>query len=315
MFLGTAPAVLAFYIRQLLVPFDYSLFYPVFPIATFGWRQTVEPLLLALAAALALLWLARQSRAFAFAALLLLIPLLPVFNLRAFSFNDFQHDRYLYLPSAGLCLLLALAVARFIRLPWLSLSLLAAACLALALVNLKTSSVWADDFSLFTHTAEVAPDNIVAAEYLGGALMNQQRFDAAIPLLKTALLGEGRLTLYENIAMCYLGLDDYQQASADLYKAMNVYPHAWAPHFYMGQVEMRQSHWPAAEAELRQAIRLRPEASPVLAKYHGSLAEVLEKEQNWTGAAAEFQLELQENPASEQARSGLRDLQDHINTR
>ena len=312
MWLATAPSVLLFYLHQLLVPVQYSLMYAVSPLTAFGWKQTGEPVLILAAAALALLWLARQSRALAFAALLLLLPILPVLNFRAFAYDDLQHDRYLYLPSAGLCLLLAMAAARFLRWPALRLGLLAAASAALAYANVQSSGVWVNNLTLYTHAAEIAPDSILVAEYLGDELVNQQRFAEALPLLRKVLLADNRPSVYENIALCYMGLEDYQQANAFLWRAISVYPRAHAPHYYMAQLDLRQGKWSEAEAEAREALRLRPEPSPVLAKYHSPLAEALIKQQNWSGALAEYQAELRENPGSEEARTGLLDLQQRM---
>lgn len=312
MLIATAPSVLVFYLRQLLVPMEYSLFYPIAPIATFGWKATVEPLLILTAAAVALIWLARRSRTFAFAALLLVVPLLPVLNFRAFAFDDFQHDRYVYLPSAGLCLLIALAGARFIRLSMIRAVLLAGAAGALAYVTLESSSVWSDNLSLYSHAVEVAPNSTIASEYLGNEMLVEQRYTDALPLFQKALQQDDRMSVYENVALCYLGLEDYAQATAFLWRAIGMHPSAYAPHFYLGEVEKRQGRLAQAEAEFREAIRLRPQASPLLADYHGKLAQVLAMEENWTGALAEYQAELAENPDSEEARDSLRDLQQRL---
>ena len=63
-----------------------------------------------------LFWLFRRSRA-CIQRVLLVLPLLPVLTLNAFAFDDFVHDRYLYVPVAGFCLLLAAALKYFRRAP------------------------------------------------------------------------------------------------------------------------------------------------------------------------------------------------------
>lgn len=308
MLLGTLPSAGLFYLRQLLLPIQYSLFYPIAPIATFGWSQTILPVLVIALFLLLLYGLARLSRAFAFAALLLVIPLLPVFNFRAFAFDDFQHDRYLYLPSAGLCLVIALAAARFLRSPAVRIAALAALCAAFAYANLQFSGYWADNLSLYTHASQVAPESDIAAEYLGGELLAQQRFADALPLFQKVLFHDGRMSIYENLAMCYLGLDDYSRASAFLSQTMTLFPRAHEPHFFMAQLYQRQGQLSEAEAEARQALRLRPEASPVLAKYHGRLASILADENQYPAALAEYQQELKENPFAQEARDAIEQL-------
>lgn len=274
MLLGTIPSVLAFYLHQLLVPLDYSLFYPIAPIATFGWSQTIKPLLELAAAAAVLLWLARQSREFAFSVLLLVLPILPVLNLRAFAFDDFQHDRYLYVPSAGLCLLLALAGARFLRREAIAAGLVAICAGGLAYVTIQYRGYWSNGLTLYSHAIEAAPDSMLAAEYMAGELLTRQQFADALPLYQKIVLKDARVSIYENISNCYLGLQEFDRAIAFLEQAISVFPHDPAPHYYLAQVYMRQAKWKDAEAEAREAIRMQPYASPILAVYHGRLGDI-----------------------------------------
>jgi hypothetical protein len=326
----TAPGVLVFYLRQLLAPFEYSLFYPIFPLAHFSWRYTGEPLLLIAMAAVFLVWIVWQSKpasrgSMAFAALLLVVPILPVLNLNAFTFDDFQHDRYVYLPSAGLCLLAAVAAARWMNSRetaspgprmWPKFAL-GAACAAvaagLAYVNLENSGVWADNVSLYAHAAEVAPESVIASEYLANELLTQQRFSDALPLFQKALLNERAIAepielLYEPIGLCYIGLGQLEEAEGYLYRAISLKPTTHVARIYLAQVERRRGNLPEAETQARAAIRLRPGATPKLSGYHGELAQILELEGNLKGARAEYEAELREDPASVEARQRLQEL-------
>lgn len=323
----TAPGVLVFYARQLLAPFEYSLFYPIYPLAHFSWRYTGEPLLLIAVAAVFLLWIAWRSKPvtrgpLAFAALLLVLPIVPVLNLNAFTFDDFEHDRYVYLPSAGLCLLAAVVAAGWItsRAPgsrmWPKAALgvaFAAAAAGLAYVNLENSGVWADNVSLFGHATEVAPDSFVAAEYYANELLTQQRFSDALPLFQKVLLSERAVEepidlLYEPIAVCYIGLGQLDEAEGYLYRAISLKPATHIAHIYLAQIEKRRGHLPEAEAQAREAIRLRPAPTPKLSAYHGELAQILELEGNLKGARAEYEAEVREDPASVEGRQRLQEF-------
>jgi tetratricopeptide (TPR) repeat protein len=55
----------------------------------------------------------RSSRPAAFFAVWLGVRLIPLLNLRVFVANDFAHDRYLYLPSAGLAVLVATLLSQY----------------------------------------------------------------------------------------------------------------------------------------------------------------------------------------------------------
>jgi tetratricopeptide (TPR) repeat protein len=62
---------------------------------------------------------------------------------------------------------------------------------------------------------------------------------------------------------------------------------------------------PQAEEHLRQALRLRPSNSPLFA----CLGRILEREERWSDALAEYQAELQEDPPCERALDGLERVQ------
>jgi 4-amino-4-deoxy-L-arabinose transferase-like glycosyltransferase len=113
----TWPSLLWFYLKLLVYPAGLSPFYDVGYVTRPGPRDFVLPLTGVLAAA-ALLWLwARRSparaRTIAFACALLVLPLLPALYIRVFNYDDYAHDRYLYLPSVGFVILCALAVRQF----------------------------------------------------------------------------------------------------------------------------------------------------------------------------------------------------------
>ena len=54
----------------------------------------------------------RKAKVVAFASALLVVPLLPLLNLSVFFPGEIVHDRYLYLPSIGFSILVALALKR-----------------------------------------------------------------------------------------------------------------------------------------------------------------------------------------------------------
>jgi tetratricopeptide (TPR) repeat protein len=326
----TEPSLLVFYLRQLLTPFQYSLFYSMYPVVHFSSRRVAEPLLLLAVAMVFLLLIARQSKSLAFAALLLVVPIVPTLNLNAFMFDNFAHDRYLYLPSAGLCLLAAAAAAHWIYSEesgarmWLKAALaiaFAAAAAGLAYVNLENSGVWADNLSLFSHAVEVAPESIIAHEYLANELMTQQRFADALPEFQNALLSGAVVDettnqlLYEPIGLCYLGLGQLDEAEGYLYRAISLDPKVHFAHLYLSLIEERRGRLPEAEKQAREALRLRPGATPKLSTFHSELAQILEEEGNLQGARAEYEAELQEDPASVDGRQRLQDLDERISRR
>jgi tetratricopeptide (TPR) repeat protein len=182
-------------------------------------------------------------------------------------------------------------------------------------VNLENSSVWADDLSLFSHAVEVAPDSLIANEYLANALLRQGRFADALPLYQEALLS-GKANdeptnqlLYVPIGICYIGLGQLDEAEGYFYRALSLDPAAHTAHSYLSRIEERRGRLPEAEAHAREALRLRPHATPELSTYHGELAQILELEGNLKGARAEYEAEVREDPASVEGRQRLQELE------
>lgn len=105
-------AMLYEYTIRVVAPVRFSAFHRLeYPVSVFGWRTAAG---LAIACALVALaaWLRRHGRLEWLAAALFLVALLPCFPGSRYPNGYELGDRYLYLPSAGFCWLLAVAIAR-----------------------------------------------------------------------------------------------------------------------------------------------------------------------------------------------------------
>jgi tetratricopeptide (TPR) repeat protein len=115
----------------------------------------------AMAAALVL----SKSRDLWFAGSWFLIWLLPpLAGLSLFEPEYFVQERYLYLPSVGVCLALALGIERLATLRMFKLSkemtataVTAAVLILFSFVYIKQNSVWMNTLSLFQHCADSNP--------------------------------------------------------------------------------------------------------------------------------------------------------------
>ena len=161
--LGTAPLVVLKYLGLSLIPIGYNLQHYTAPVLSFLEFSFIGPLLLigAIAAALVL----AKSRELSFAGAWFLIYLLPpLAGLRQFKPEYFVQERYLYLPSIGVCLALAvgiewLAGRRIFK--WsraMTASIVTGSLLILfSVVYVKQNNVWSDTLSLFRHCADSNP--------------------------------------------------------------------------------------------------------------------------------------------------------------
>ncbi|MGC8724296.1 MAG: tetratricopeptide repeat protein [Acidobacteriota bacterium] len=174
-------------------------------------------------------------------------------------------DRYAYLPSIGLFIAIAWALAEAMPARrWARNALLAAvACWLVGLVALSAFQVttWHDTYTLFRQDYAVTHDNARAARFLGQILAQEGRIGEAIPYYREALrivptLDVARLEL----AALYGRTGQMRQAAELLLKGMVVSPHD--PELeaaFLGACGRLPD--PAEQAELlAKACRLRPES-------------------------------------------------------
>lgn len=175
----TAPAIVVFYLGQILWPATLGPSYPLRPVdtvtATSFWLPLVGMLLaLGLAA-----WLARQSRAAAVGVALFALLLLPAFNIGAFPPEHLVHDRYLYLPLLGA--LLAVAAVAETRLGGRRLAIGAAVvAVPLLLVTWRANAMWMSEEALWAANVETDPTSAFAWTQHGIQLQRAGQADAAI---------------------------------------------------------------------------------------------------------------------------------------
>ena len=106
----TWPSVLWFYIQHLIWPTRLSPFYSREFYSHLDVRNVLLPAIPVLVAGAGLWFWGKRSPKAAVATIWMVVPILPVLNLRAFIEGHLVHDRYLYLPSFGFAMLVALGM-------------------------------------------------------------------------------------------------------------------------------------------------------------------------------------------------------------
>ena len=104
-------------------------------------------------------------------------------------------DRYAYLPFIGLFIMVAWGAGELAE-EWhisrASVAGVAAVCLvALALMAHRQIGYWGDNFSLWSHAVQVAPDSFIAQDNLGGALLEAGHYDEAMQHFHAAVAIDG----------------------------------------------------------------------------------------------------------------------------
>jgi len=309
----TAPLALWLDARLLLWPSGLCLYYE--------WPYVSSPLAAnfllpvgALAACAAALWIwAKKSRDVQFAAIWLIVPVLPFLDLKILPEGEFIHDRYVYLSSIGLALLISLAVRGIRRArPSPSIHRMISTVAAILLVGAYAglsgyySQFWSNNMRLFVRGATLAPGNNAAISNLAHEFAVRGDYQTAARLYETVA---ARAPYYEmasyNLGVCDYKMGRYEDALTLLSRAAELDPSEPDIYIYAGLSLYRMGRLPEAESSLRHAVSLRPDG----AGYHLALGMVLKARGARDQALAEFNQELHYHPEESAARQEIAELQ------
>ncbi|HEY2328791.1 MAG TPA: tetratricopeptide repeat protein [Verrucomicrobiae bacterium] len=210
-------------------------------------------------------------------------------------------DRYMYLPSIGLFMLIVwgandLLATHAHRQKIAALVAVAAGC-ACCLCTMHQLRFWESSVKLFAHTVAVTPDNYTATDYLGGALESAGRKDDALLFYAESV----RISPYFPLAQWNLGLALLNkglaaEAAEHLAVAAKFTPNDAVIHCYYGKALLLAGKTNPAEAQLAEAMRLKPD----LAEAHFFLAVDLANQNRTDEALPHFAKVVRLEPSNGQ---------------
>lgn len=309
----TLPSVLWFYVKLLVAPTGLSGFYDLPYVTSLSLRSFVLPLLgvAAVAGGLFFWWWKSRDRVLAFAAVLLILPLLPLMNLGVFVEGEIVHDRYLYLPSIGFALLVAVALSKLpgsaapgaVRRPGFMLAV--GISIVYMILTVNQSLYWANNMVLYFRGVSVAPNNNIARNDLANEFEKRGMMPQAIALYEQVLQREPNFWLANyNLGYLYFKQQDCEKASYFLLRAANLNNIDGDTMFYLGQCEYNMNRLDRAEIALRRAIANDPRILGV--RYY--LGLTLKKQGRTQEALDYFRAELSKNPNDENARAEVEQM-------
>jgi tetratricopeptide (TPR) repeat protein len=202
------------------------------------------------------------------------VLLLPVLGL-AQSGPQLVADRYSYLPSIPMALLLAAGLGRLARtlddrsalsVPMIrqwhvlaAFATMAAVLVALSLASGRQIGVWHNSLTLWSRAIELEPDNYFARNQRASALMDAGQPAAARDDLDIAVaVNPGWVPARLNRASVRLGFGDRAGVLEDTNAAMRV--NANEPMIYMlrGRLAEESHDWSEAAAEYAHALAVAP---------------------------------------------------------
>ena len=260
------------YIAKLLWPASLAVFYPhpwldrvVIP----SWKLGFSIFLLAGITLMVILWVRRRPY-LAVGWFWYLGTLVPVIGLSQVG-NQAMADRYTYIPSIGILIMIAWGVPdliRGLRFHRYILGSLGIACLSVLIV-LTTFQIdhWRSAVSLFTRAVEVTQNNWRIQVNLGMALHDEGRVDEAISQFQTMLLiapTHDEALFYKALARNGLGMayerkGEYEKAIAQYLETLRIIPHFAVANNNLGETLIKQKKHTEAIHYFEQALKYNPE--------------------------------------------------------
>ena len=303
----TSPSLILFYGRKLLWPTGLSFFYVNPILSTFTWSFWVGVTALVTAVGLIVWCTLRGRRAAAIGIALVLLPVLPAVNaLRIYEQGNLTHDRYLYLPSIGLCLVAALAIEHAFATWPRARTVLTTALFALYawhayLTVIQQRYYRSDEVSLF-RGLEIAPDNALVMESLGKVYLKQGDEESALTWFRKAQLAapaDPHVTLELARGLFQTGhYDDAEKILDELLQRSSLQDGQRALGFlYLANLQIQKGNLDQAERCLHRLERMNPKYPGL----HRTLGVVFQTEQRIAEAEAEYAKEF-EITGDEEAR-------------
>lgn len=289
------PLVAAAYAKSLIWPLQLSFFYAPEAASTWSASGAIAVFLL-MALLFATLRLAKRiPEARLPLAWFIIFSAPPLAAIAVFTRDNWVHDRHMYLPSVGFCLLLALAI---VRLPSFGRRVSLAMIGALFLVGIITQlPALEDEITVYAHAMGHAPTNLeMRLAYAYALNMRGRQRESIQEYELIAKMAPDSTEAFVNLGMMYEDLGRAGEAQAAFQQAV-IYARPGSglqknALFHLGEVELKLDHPKQAEDYLRQAIKL----DPVGWNYHALLAESLRRQ----GRSAEAEEEMHAESAARQ---------------
>lgn len=299
-------------IKMLILPIKLSAFHVFYPVYALGEIKAIGSIVFTLILFIIFILLRKRSRLYLLGFAIIVIPLLPALFIPALDRNPFA-ERYLYLPSTGFALIVALAFkdavyyfsserrsrkGRFFI--WAFIVLIA----FYSIGTVKRNFEWKDQFSLWRSSTIKDPDNYYALNELGKVHLSRDEFDTATQLFEASIkhnesrrdpdprvLGNAHLSLADSFRM--KGMAD--EAISHYEVVIEMAPKRFDANFRAAMLYQQQGVFAKAIARFQTALEAtddRVEQTGILM----NIGNIYAKEREWTNALKMYDRALKITP-------------------
>ena len=310
------PWLVALYLKMMVWPTNLAIMYD-FPYihSPASWRFAAG-LAILLICAIAV-WKLRKSSSglVTFATGWFLITLTPALAAFCLAYkSESYHDRYLYLPSFAAAILAGAAfrylISQPIRFRQSLVYVPAAALLALmSLITYQQLNYWQNNYVLFQHATQIAPQNERAATDFAAELIYSGNLQPALQLSQRMMqLHPESVVPVRPAALAAFLLQNFSLAENYYARAVALDPQQGQMYFLLGVTRIRLGHYQEAAEALQKAALL----SPGIRGLHYNLGFALMKMEQWQEARNEFATELTSDANNFAARQAMLDINKHL---
>ena len=281
----TAPAVFAFYLRQMIFPYGIGPSYPlrVVTAANIGIANFIVPLVVTIVAGWWMLWMAGRSKLARIGLALLAVPLLPTLNIAAFHPEQLVHDRYLYVPLLGFLILTVPALAsllqrvageRMSRGPLLVFIFAVIVAVPLAAQTVRYNRAWTSNLALWEWGVRSDPNSAFNYQQYGVQLHEAKRLEEAVAAFNRSIEIHPMPTTSVSRATTLIDQNRFQEAERDLREVTSKQVEQVSP-YTMYQAYERLAVSFTQQQKLNEAADSITEARGRLPQYRAALTEKL----------------------------------------
>jgi tetratricopeptide (TPR) repeat protein len=258
--LTNAPVSFVTYLGKTFWPHDLAVFYP-FPDQIPAWQVWGATILIIIITVFVIVTAKRLPYLFVgwFWFAVSIFPVMGIMRIGDFA----MADRYHYLPSIGLAVMLAWGIPLLFQRETARKRILFPATIAflafLTFLTWKQCDYWKNNEKIWNHALNVTKDNYLAHINLGSALFEKGENDKAIYHYNKALLIIKISKVYYSLGIVYSSIGKYQQAIESYNQAIRMIPNFAAAHYNLGIIYCNFGNYQQAVKNFSQAVHAAPD--------------------------------------------------------